>query len=130
MQVCNLKSAQGGAPVELTLDPLSDAATLRGWNVDALKVVANVGECKPLRISLTVPITPPAASAAAFGEPEYAVMILEGMGTGGVPALPAGGQRYQVVVRAWVKPEAAAVVAPATETKGGTTPQSKGGRRG
>jgi hypothetical protein len=113
LQVCGLKPSQGvGAPVELTLSPPSDKATLEGWKVSTLKVTAAPGECKPMQLSITVPSKPRTASAAAFGEPEFAVMVLEGVAKGGTPPLPPGGRRYCILVRAWVRPVAGSALAP------------------
>lgn len=118
VQVCCLKPAVGSATaVELTLQPPSDRAALAGWAVDSLKVSAAPGDRKPVTLSLSVPATPPAASAAAFGAAEFAVMVLEGVVTGGAPAAPPGGRPVRVIVRAWVKPEAGIVDAPAGKGK-------------
>ena len=98
MQVCCLKPAVGvGSAIELNFEPPSGAAVLAGWSVDTLKVTAAPGDHKPMLLSLTVPTTPPAASAAAFGAAEFAVMVLEGESNGGL--------RVRITARAWVKPE-------------------------
>ena len=126
MQVCSLKSALGSAPAELTLSPISDAASLAGWKIDSAKVTVAAGERKPIKISLSVPAAPRAGSAAAFGQDEYAVCVLEAVATGGSPALPQGGQHYRIIVRALVKPHAP----PAAPAEGAAAASGEGKKSG
>lgn len=123
MQVCSLKSSQGGAPAELVLDPISASASSQGWSVDALKVTAAPGERKPLKFTLAVPRTPVKGSAAALGLQEYAELHVQGTGSGGMPAMLAG-TRFQICVSALVVPEQAAVSSAGPEDG----KQKKGGR--
>ena len=105
--------------MELSLEPLSEAEVASGWKVDAHRVSANAGDRKALQISYTAPSTPPAASAAAFGAQEYAVLVLHATGTGGLPALPQGGRKYRIEVKALVLPERGADAAAPTSGKRG-----------
>lgn len=107
MQVCSLKTDAGGAPVDFTLEPLTDEAVAAGWQLDSLKTAANAGECKPVTIMYTQPRVPRAASAAAFDCAEFVSVLLDGVGKGGLPAVPSTeGRRYRIKVQVWVNPVA------------------------
>lgn len=108
-----------GAAVELSVEPLSEAQTASGWELDTLKVVANAGESKALKISYTAPSTPPAASAAALGAQEYAILVLHATATGGLPPPPQGGRKFCIEIKALVLPDKGLNTAPADAKRSG-----------
>jgi hypothetical protein len=118
LQICSLKSAAGGSPVEFSLLPLSEHDSSQGWKLDSSKIVANAGERKPLQISLSVPRDAPAASAAAFGEAEYMCLTVEAIATGGTPSMPASGRKHCLRIRALILPQQGKVVEPITKVRG------------
>jgi hypothetical protein len=97
---------------------LFERDSARGWKLESLKVVANAGERKPLQISLSVPRSPPAASAAAFGEAEYMCLNVEAVATGGMPALPTIGRKHVIRIKALVLPKQGKDVEPKAKVKG------------